>query len=355
MHSEGMTRPTDPLDAALSRLHATDPEFRRGLTNHGPMAAEALEALGHPECIEGFVDGYLPRLEAMGAVEPLAGDWRDALGQPGARARLIATFDRRLRNEEPAAVLADTLPVLAPGFVAAAFHGPLRVAHGVRAWNRRASDPRRRELAHGLGYWASRYQELPGTVGVRAQAGLGPLDALTGVPQVDEASRRGGLIFDRFGALDDLPGFEAAVEAFDPAALSPTDALDELAAACARMYLAATSGRNRFVFLHGITGTAAVRTLLPLAPALQPTLVGHLFHALAGVYATHGEPNDALTRVWPQPLREDGDLSLHAQRAAVSPDDHTIKLVEASLGEFRRSGRPEFLAVVEHRLGASSS
>ena len=47
------------LDEGLSRLAVTGPEFRGGLSNHGPMAAEALVRLGRADAVEHWLDGYL--------------------------------------------------------------------------------------------------------------------------------------------------------------------------------------------------------------------------------------------------------------------------------------------------------
>src|SRR5580693_3465685 len=53
----------DVLDESLSRLAATGPEFRGGLSNHGPMAAEAIIRLGRPDDVESWLDSYLRQLE----------------------------------------------------------------------------------------------------------------------------------------------------------------------------------------------------------------------------------------------------------------------------------------------------
>lgn len=342
----------DLLDAALTRLQTTDVEFAGGLSNHGPMAAEALEALGHADQIAPFLAQYQARLAPMPAAEPLRGErWRDALGRLEDRAALVAAFEARLRRDEPEAVLADAAPLLAPGIVAAAFHGLLRTAHALRAWQRRPSEARRIELAHGLGYWAARYQSLPGEPGRRAQRGFGPHEALARVPFVPEHLRRDGLILDRFDVLRDRNDFIEVVESFDPGARTPDQSLDELASAAARLYLATSSERSRFVYLHGVTSTVALRSLVPaLAPETQRSLVAHQFAALAAVHATHGEVSNALTRPWVAPELEPSALGA---RAAMSAHDHTIKLVEACLREHRRTGRPEFLAAAAHRVGAA--
>src|ERR1700733_4566561 len=75
-------RGRDVLDESLSRLAATGPEFAGGLSNHGPMAAEAMIRLSRPADVEPWLDRYIRRLEAA----PSAGgrvtdeNWREALG-----------------------------------------------------------------------------------------------------------------------------------------------------------------------------------------------------------------------------------------------------------------------------------
>lgn len=336
------------LDLALRRLHKTAPEFRGGLSNHGPMAAEALEALGHPEQIASFVERYATRLEPSVTAQPLP-DWRTAMGDPSAAPAITASLRRALHDAAPDEVVAQVVDALAPGVVAAAFHGPLRAAHAYRGLSRRASPARREELAHGLGYWASRHQPLPGEPGRRAQAGFDAASLLASLPQVPEDARADGLILDRFGPLASLPGFVDAIERFDPDAQSPDATLDTLVAASARLYLGSKRGRNRFVYLHGVTASAAVRRLLPaLSPDARRRLVAYQVQAMAAVHATHSEGNDALTRTWPLPEVDPKDV---AARASRSPDDHTIKLVEAALDEHARGGPPELLVAAADRAG----
>ena len=50
------------LDEAYLRLHETGPEFDGWLSNHGPMAAEALVRHGHGEVVESWLDDYMRRL-----------------------------------------------------------------------------------------------------------------------------------------------------------------------------------------------------------------------------------------------------------------------------------------------------
>src|SRR5215208_7227260 len=73
----------DALDEALTRIHAREPRARAGLSTHAPMVAEALCALGHPERVLRWLDGYQrPELEIPVAtkrrIDPAR--WREALG-----------------------------------------------------------------------------------------------------------------------------------------------------------------------------------------------------------------------------------------------------------------------------------
>jgi hypothetical protein len=51
------------LDEAYQRLHRTGPEFDGWLSNHGPMAAEAMARHGHGDDVGPWLDGYIRQLE----------------------------------------------------------------------------------------------------------------------------------------------------------------------------------------------------------------------------------------------------------------------------------------------------
>lgn len=72
------------LDEAYTRLHGTGPEFDGWLSNHAPMAADALLRLGYGAHLHAWLDAYLPRLqEAPRARWQILPDaWRDPLGDP---------------------------------------------------------------------------------------------------------------------------------------------------------------------------------------------------------------------------------------------------------------------------------
>ena len=75
--------PYAALDDALEAMAAYGPDLANGLTSHGPMAAEALCALGRPDAVlpwvERYRQGMLPRPPARERIVPER--WRDALAQ----------------------------------------------------------------------------------------------------------------------------------------------------------------------------------------------------------------------------------------------------------------------------------
>src|ERR1700758_4125300 len=71
------------LDGALEALAESDIGLKNGNSNHAPMVAEALCAMGRPQAVMPWIERYQERL----LPRPPAGDpirvenWRDALGQ----------------------------------------------------------------------------------------------------------------------------------------------------------------------------------------------------------------------------------------------------------------------------------
>ena len=157
----------DVLDEGLARLAVTGPEFRGGLSNHGPMAAEAMIRLGRPEAVEPWLDGYLPLLEEPPRASDRITDqtWPEAMGVT----RRVTDWELYLRDQladEPwQLVLARWWQRLVPGLAAHATHGIIRTSHAARSLAEVQTSERLHELGRGLAYWASGYLELPGGTG----------------------------------------------------------------------------------------------------------------------------------------------------------------------------------------------
>ncbi len=138
------------MDQALTMLAGAGPEFgTRGLSNHGPMAAEALGALGRDDAVEGWVAGYRTRLsERPSHIERInAESWREALGDVRRVSDWEDFFAIELDSMAWPDVLERWVPRLAPGVMSGATHGLIRTAHATRSLSAEASAGRRAELA----------------------------------------------------------------------------------------------------------------------------------------------------------------------------------------------------------------
>lgn len=119
------------LDEVYERLRRTGPEFDGWLSNHGPMAADALLRMGSDIDVHAWIDGYSDRLEESPTPRwPIAPEnWREVLGDPSRLGDWLAFFDRSLAEEPWTDVLSTWWPRLLPGAVASATHGLIRTGH----------------------------------------------------------------------------------------------------------------------------------------------------------------------------------------------------------------------------------
>jgi len=146
-------RDSDVLDETYDRLRTTGPEFRGWLSNHGPMAADALIRLGCGEEVEVWVNGYTPRLDEAPAPrwDIEEAEWREVIGDPSRLGDWCALFNRQLGEQPWREVLGRWWPRLLDGAAASAAHGLIRTGHAVRALLEQPTAPRRAELGQALG------------------------------------------------------------------------------------------------------------------------------------------------------------------------------------------------------------
>jgi hypothetical protein len=328
------------LDEGLTRLAATGPEFRGGLSNHGPMAAEALVRLGRAGDVEHWLDGYLPRLNpAPRPSDRITDDtWPGALGRYDRVADWSVYLRDQLKDDPWRDVLARWWPRLLPGIAAAATHGVIRTSHAARslaaaettsgAAASAPAAPRLDELANGLAYWAASYFEIPGVAPTSGKLDLPA--AIRGLPVVP-GPVPGDMISTRLKAgLAREPGFGQAVAALaapaDPDAARA--ALRDLAREFASRFL--SYGRKQpITWLHAVTAPVAAYSALPLLPGelARPTYDA-LWQVGAAIYTVHAgrvatpEPLPATAPPAPADLTD---------RAVATADEHAIKLTEACL------------------------
>jgi hypothetical protein len=354
---------TGILDEALQRLHDTGPERDGWLSNHGPMAAEALVRHGHAGAVHGWLDAYERRLEEVPrGIAPITPDeWREPLGDPVRTGDWLAFFDRELHAEPWRKVLVRWWPRLLPGIAAGATHGVIRVGHAVRALGERETGPRVAELGQALAYWAARWQPL-------APAGRGPYrasdprTALDAVPRVPD--QRSG-IRSRLAQLTDLPGWpEAAGAVPGPESGTVGDRLAAIVAAAVRLHTTHGYG-NPVMVVHGATAPAAVLRTLPVLPAgLHGASLAAAWAASAAVTAAYAppvarpfiaapfgaaSPPIVVTAGQVRPFGVGaGSAGEVLQRAVGSGDAHAIKFADAAIEMWELDKDPLLLAASSH-------
>jgi hypothetical protein len=342
--------PAEVLLDALDRLRGTGPEFDGFLANHGPMAAEALTRIGGQDAVPSWVNGYLGRLDV--APEPTGeigdADWREYLGDEGRFGDWIAYLRRQAQEMPWPDLLLRWWPRLLPGLAASATHGVIRTAHAVRSLRAAGPDPAPLlvdELAQGLGFWAARYQALPGSPNLG-----GRWDAVTAtsrLPRMDPGTpSEGPGVGGRLTALHRVGGFAEALDQWRAPA-TPDAALDALIGAAARVLAARADAP--IAFCHAVTAPAAVRLVLPLLPAdLQRASVAASWQTVGGIVAAFASPRLEAESV---PVEADAGELLErlSPRAIEHGDEHVIKLAEAAQREFARS-RDSTLLVAADRF-----
>lgn len=255
-----METDTGTLDEAWDRLHHTGPEFEGWLSNHAPMAVEAMTRHGQAGAVHHWLDRYRDRLEdAPRPYERVTtAGWCEALGDGRRLADWTDFFTREMTERPWREVLAKWWPRLLPGISGAATHPVIRVGHATRALLADGeTGPRRTELAHALGYWAARHSVLPGHRAVPA-----PGSALGALETVPAVVQEGG-IRDRLARITELPAWPAQP------ARSPETAqqrLRELVAAATHRYGTHAHG-SPVMLVHAATAPNAVLRTCPPSPA----------------------------------------------------------------------------------------
>ncbi|MDT0344779.1 questin oxidase family protein [Streptomyces litchfieldiae] len=311
---------TGALDEALQRLHTSGPERHGRLTNHAPMAVEALAARGQARSVHRWLDLYARKLEEFpSGVEPVtAANWRPALGDPRRAADWIGYFEREIAERPWRDVLTQWWPRLLPGMYGGSTHPVIRVGHAVRALLAgQDTAPRLTELAHGLGYWAARHHRVGDLAPLTGAPGAAA--ALDAVPPID--ARDGGFPV-RLGRVRALPVWAASVTDPDEARRR----LAELVRAATHRY--ATHGHGEETMLvHAATAPNAVLRALPALPrALWAPSLRAAWTASAAVTAMYA-PDAPVVYTPPETVTPEEVF----KRALAHGDEHVIKLTDTAL------------------------
>lgn len=338
----------DALDEAFSRFSKTGFFYRGGLANHGPMAAEALAALGKGDAIGSWAARYAKALDDRERpTKAIAPDgWKEALGDEARIADWALHFRRELADRPWKEVVALWSPRLAPGLFGSATHGLLRAAHAARAVSLRPTPVRLDELADGLGYWAAAYTTVP-FAETAPVAATGPAEALRTVPILPVARRRSGFITARVAAL---AAFEEFGKAPRPASVGDPDAfLSELTAEVAALFVVHVRRPSLIALVHAMTGPSIVRLLFPFVSAeVRAVLARHAYQTAAALVSSHADPAAKVSR--PSASDTVPAAAVLAERAVASGDEHAIKFTESCLREHRVRSDVAYLSAASRAL-----
>jgi hypothetical protein len=321
----------DMIDAALELLHHTGPEYGGGLSNHGPMAAEAMLAMGRPEAILPWVERYQHRLsEHPTPSTPIAhAQWREVLGDRARLADWITFFDHKLADASWPEVVHHWVPHLSPGLMAVGTQRLIQTGHAVRALARGETPQRRHELAEGLGYWSAGYQPLPGHPS-GTDRGWGSRQPLAHVCRPhDPMFRAQGVIHEAVQGLEADPAFAPVIDLIRPDG-DLSRFLSELTELSASLYLAQTN--DLIAFVHAVSVPNALRLLLPYLAEADVRLA-----ARDAWYATTSPPFPTTF----EPPGESREILIDRPMAAGGA--HTIKLTEACLRKYAIHPHPVYL------------
>ncbi len=337
------TRNVDAMDQALEMMAKLAP-----LTNHGPMAAEALVVLGRADEVPAFVNRYMKRF--TDAYPPplqtvTRANWREALGE-GRRVADWSKFFRGELNERPwRQVLEQWSAALAPGLSAAAAHGLIRTGHAVRSLANKETNLRLVELSEGLGYWAAYYQLLPAASNLRAQ-NLKPSQAISRIPLLPaEKLPRNGSLMIGLQRLNDFPPFAGAANLVESTG-NAGEFFSEVTEAFADAFVKNVNQRNVITLIHSITGITALRSMvLHLSPPTTHSLMRYGWQLAAALYSLSGIGSfNQLPEA--KEIKSDNLID----RAVASREEHAIKFTEACLREHALNPKPVYLQAAHDAL-----
>lgn len=303
-----MTTRQEALNDAYDRLKDVWFNMEPIFAEHGPMVAEAISTLGRHAAVGPWVESYkanhrhLPPPPKKDAIDPAnENEWRTALGATPRMLDWLDLFRREIAVHSWQETIGTWAPRLIDGYIGGLTHGLIRTAHAVRAIPESGASPaEKEELARGLAYWASVYQQLPS-----------------------------------------LPE--------GPMPTDPDKAISSHSAGFARLLLAEAGSRSGVPLIqlvHTVTSAEAFRTLLPLLkPEVAQRGVARIAQGSAAIAAraTGKPPGQAEPRI-PAPASGIDEL---IDRAIAHGDDHVIKFTEAALREDRIRPDPVYRATAE--------
>jgi hypothetical protein len=275
----------------------------------------------------------LPRRESGREIE---GDWHRYVGEAEMFAALSDFFRQQVLDRGSAEVVTTVFPIVSRGVAAAALHGLIRLAYGIKA-------DHAGEIAAGLATLCSRYVDLGLEFDERSSASV---DAAFGrlADAIGGAAFAGQGIIGRMIAAASDYRFR---EAISMPPITPGQ-LGEIAGASIALYWL----KADFTVLHMVTATHAARILFDRYPNLATQhALRSLWGAVCAAYASVGAP--LLTEVVVQ-----GDVPSWNEvfaGAILSNDDHVIKMSYTCHCEAKHYRNPIYQAAAARLVEIGSS
>lgn len=326
----------DLFDEALQKMSDIAP-----LGNHGPMAAEALVALGESKRLPTFVNNFLTEFSNTFPSKKQKieeNKWQDFIGKGEYITDWTVFFEQEVSKNDWKNLVSKWSNRLAPGLSASATHGLIRTGHAVRSLKTKVTDLRKRELAQAFGYWAAQYQEIP-TSNDKRNLRLDLPDAIAKIPILPPRKfiQKGNIMLE----LRNLNDFKEFTEVTNFIELKgdPEILISNLTEAFSIAYLERITQRNLIRLIHIITSLASIRSLLSLVPdKTKEKMLFYGWQAGAGLISISGENK-----------KNEFDLSQEVnqreliQKAVESNEVHAIKFTEACLREYKLSPKSSYL------------
>ncbi|TGK44724.1 questin oxidase family protein [Leptospira andrefontaineae] len=332
----------DTMEKVLEYLEPYGPDLKNGLSNHAPMACEALIAMGKRESIfpwlERYGNQFLEKKKPRNKI--YSGDWKDFLGIPDTYPEWENFFNAELEEGPWQKTISEWAVKLAPGICADATHGVIRTGHAVRSLTRKESRRRRRELASGLAVWASAYLELP--TSFDSLLGLEPEDAIQKVDFVPEESKNfEGTIVSSLQGLGDYDLFSPVIGYLN-VSNQPEEVISGLSEGFSRVVLNNVEDNlSAIVFIHSVTSVSALRSILPFLNEYEKkSLLRYSWQSGAALFSAFGKK---MNLELPERLENESREEMIA-RAIEHGDEHAIKFTEVCLKEFEFNPSPAYYA-----------
>ncbi|TGL49658.1 DUF4243 domain-containing protein [Leptospira wolffii] len=332
------------FDSVLDFLQSFGPDLKNGLSNHAPMATEALFTMGRTDAIFPWLERYEKELKPKEVPTREIGEesWPSFLGASGSFPEWEIFFKNEIRTKGWQKCVSYWIPKLSPGICADATHGVIRTGHSIRNLIRKETSLRLGEFSSGLAVWASNYLELP--TSFESLLGLSARDALQKVSFVPpEKKVFSGTIVSSLEGLKDVDSFAPVIGYWD-AYGEEEKSVSELTEAFSRVLKNNVEDTlSAIVFVHSVTSISALRSILPfLTPFERKSVLRYSWQTSVALYSAFGKN---IEQDIYEPIAESREEAI--EKAIQHGDEHAIKFTEVCLKENELAPSSSYFAALQ--------